>query len=249
MAPLCEAGQRYLLKGVIMKKILVTKNLMTILGKEKRLFNREDIKLFSAATTEDVLSIHRAEKVDIIVAELHAPGMKSEELCSAIRSDKVLSKVSMIILCPDNAADIEKSARCKANAVLTLPVDTAQLLEKVRQLLDISWRESYRVLVSVSVSGTSKDKSFFCRSENISITGMLVETEKVFEKGDQLSCSFFLPDSAQIKTTGEIVRVMKQVAGSKTCQYGIRFSALSAEAKSAIDVFIERKSQVSTSRR
>lgn len=112
-----------------MKKILVTKNLMTILGKEKRLFNREDIKLFSAATAEDVLSIHRAEKVDIIVAELHAPGMKSEELCSAIRSDKVLSKVSMIILCPDNAADIEKSARCKANAVLTLPVDTAQLLE------------------------------------------------------------------------------------------------------------------------
>jgi Tfp pilus assembly protein PilZ len=78
---------------------------------------------------------------------------------------------------------------------------------------------------------------------------MLIETEKVFEKGDQLSCSFFLPDSAQIKTTGEIVRVMKQVADSKTCQYGIKFSALPAEAKSAIEVFVERKSQVSTSRR
>jgi DNA-binding response OmpR family regulator len=230
-----------------MKKILVTNNVMTIIEKEKGFFNREGIKLLSAATTDNVLSIHRTERVDIIIAELHTPGMKIEELCSAIRSDKEF--VSMIILCPDNAADIEKSARCKANAVLTLPVDTAQLLEKVRQLLEISWRESYRVLVSVSVSGTSKDKSFFCRSENISITGMLIETEKVFEKGDQLSCSFFLPDSAQIKTTGEIVRVMKQVAGSKTCQYGIRFSALPAEAKSAIEVFVERKSQVSTSRR
>ena len=232
-----------------MKKILVTKNVISILEKEKSLFDREGIKLFSAATTDDVLSIHRAEKVDIIIAELHAPGMKSEELCSTIRSDKVLSKVSMIILCPDNAADIEKSAQCRANAVLTLPTDPAQLLEKVQQLLEISWRESYRVLVSVSVSGTSKDKSFFCRSGNISVTGMLIETEKVFEKGDQLSCSFFLPDSAQIKATGEIVRVMKLAAGSKTCQYGIRFSALPAESKSAIEVFVERKSQVSTSRR
>jgi Tfp pilus assembly protein PilZ len=175
--------------------------------------------------------------------------MKVEELCSAIRSDAVLSKVSMIVLCPDNAVDIERSAQCKANAVLTLPMDPAQLLEKVRQLMDISWRESYRVLVSVSVSGNSKDRSFFCRSGNISTTGMLIETEKVFEKGDQLACSFFLPDSAQIKTNGEIVRVIKQVAGSKTCQYGIRFSQLPASAKSAIEVFVEKKSQVSTSRR
>jgi CheY-like chemotaxis protein len=232
-----------------MKKILVTNNVMTSIEKEKSFFNREGVKLFSAATTDDVLSIHRTEKVDVIIAELHTPGMQSEELCSAIRSDKVLSKVSMIILCPDNAVDIEKSEQCKANAVLTLPMDPAPLLEKVRQLLEISWRESYRVLVSVSVSGTSKDKSFFCRSGNISTTGMLIETEKIFEKGDRLSCSFFLPDSAQIKATGEIVRVMKQVAGSKTCQYGIRFSALPAESKSAIEVFVERKSQVSTSRR
>jgi c-di-GMP-binding flagellar brake protein YcgR len=160
-----------------------------------------------------------------------------------------LSKVSMIILSPDNAVDIERSAQCKANAVLNLPMAPAQLLEKIRQLLDISWRESYRVLVSVSVSGSSKDKSFFCRSGNLSTTGMLIETEKVFEKGDRLACSFFLPDSAQIKANGEIVRVIKQVEGSKTRQYGVRFSQLPEDAKSSIEVFVERKSQVSTSRR
>ena len=38
-------------------------------------------------------------------------------------------------------------------------------------------------------------------------------------------------------------------AGSKTCQYGVRFSTLPAEARSAIEVFVEKKSQVSTSRR
>lgn len=232
-----------------MKKILVTDKVMTILEQDKSFLAREGIKLFTAATNDDVLSVHGTERVDIIISDLYTPGMKSEELCSAIRSDNVLNKVSIIILCPDNAVEIERSAQCKANAVLTLPMAPAQLLEKVRLLLNISWRESYRVLVSVSVSGSSKDKSFFCRSGNISTTGMLIETEKVFEKGDQLACSFFLPDSAQIKTNGEIVRVTKQIAGSKTCQYGVRFSTLPAEARSAIEVFVEKKSQVSTSRR
>jgi DNA-binding response OmpR family regulator len=232
-----------------MKKILITDGILSIIEREKSFLDREGVKLFTAATNDEVLSVHRTERVDIIIADLNTPGMKSEELCSAIRTDSVLSKVSMIILCPDNAADIERGAQCNANVVLTLPMDPAQLLEKVRQLMDISWRESYRVLVSVSVSGSSKDKSFFCRSGNISTTGMLIETEKVFEKGDRLACSFFLPDSAQIKTNGEIVRVTKKIAGSKTCQYGVRFSTLPAEAKSAIEVFVDRKSQVSTSRR
>lgn len=232
-----------------MKKILVTDNIMTIIEKEKGFLDREGVKLFTAATNDDVLSIHRTERVDIIIADLHTLGMKIEELCSAIRSDNELSKAAMIILRQDNAMDIERSAQCKANAVLILPMDPAQILEKVRQLLEISWRESYRVLVSVSVSGSSKERSFFCRSGNISTTGMLIETEKVFAKGDRLACSFFLPDSAQIKTNGEIVRVIKQAEGSKTCQYGIKFSTLPSDAKSAIEVFVDRKSHVSTSKR
>ena len=232
-----------------MKKILVTDKALAIIDKGKEFLAREGVKLFTATTNDEVLSIHRTEKVEIIITDLHAPGMKSEELCSVIRSDNALSKVSMIILCPDNAADIEKSEQCKANAVLTLPIAPAKILEKVRQLLDISWRESYRVLVSVIISGSSKDISFFCRSGNISATGMLIETEKDFEKGDRLACSFFLPDSGQIKTNGEIVRVTRQIAGSKTHQYGVRFVELPAEARSAIEVFVEKKSQISTSRR
>jgi len=232
-----------------MKKILVTDEASQIIAKERSFLDREGVKLFVAATNDEVLSVHRAEKTDIIIITLQSPGMKIEELCSAIRSDGALRKVSIIMICPDNAADIERSAQCKANAVLTMPVDPAVLLEKARQLLEISWRESYRVLVSVIVEGTDKDRPFFGRSGNISATGILIEAEKVLEIGDQLMCSFYLPGSAQIKTSGEVVRVMKPVSDSKTCQYGLRFSQLSTEARSAIEEFIERKSQVSTSRK
>jgi CheY-like chemotaxis protein len=232
-----------------MKKILITNDVTPIISREKSFLDREGINLLMVATNDDVLPVHRAEKVNVIITTLKSPGIKSEELCSAIRSDDALRKVSIIMICPDNAADIERCAQCKANVVLPMPVDPAVLLKNVQQLLEISWRESYRVLVSVVIEGNNKDRPFFGRSEDISTTGMMVESEKGLEIGDQMMCSFFLPGSAQIKAVGEIVRVMKQAGGSKTWQYGIRFSRLAAEARSAIEEFVEKKSQVSTSRK
>ncbi len=231
-----------------MKKIVITDEVMTIIANEKSFLGRNDVELFMAPSNDDVLLIHKAEKTDIIIITLHQSGMKSEDLCSAIRADEVLRKVSIIIICPDNAKDIERSEQCKANVVVTHPVVPAQLLEKVQQLMDVSSREAYRVLVGVLVEGTSKDKSFFGRSGNISATGMLIETEKALEKGAHVSCSFFLPGSSQIKTKGEIVRIVRQVAGTKSVQYGIRFITLTDEEKSAVESFIEKKAQVSTSR-
>ncbi len=161
-----------------MKKILVTDDVARIISKEKSFLDREGVNLLMVATNDDVLPVHRAEKTNVIITTLKSPGMKSEELCSAIRSDDALRKVSIIMICPDNAADIERCAQCKANVVLTMPVDPAVLLEKVRQLLEISWRESYRVLVSVMIEGSNKDRPFFGRSGNISTTGILIESIK-----------------------------------------------------------------------
>jgi CheY-like chemotaxis protein len=232
-----------------MKKILVTDDVTSLISKEKSFLDREGVKLLLVAKNDDVLPVHRAEKTNIIIITLKSPGMKSEELCSAIRANDAMRNVSIIMICQDNAADIERCEQCKANVVLTLPVDPAVLLEKVRQLLEISWRESYRVLVSVMIEGSNKDRPFFGRSGNISTTGILIESEKALAIGDQLMCSFFLPGSSQIKTNGVIVRVMKQVGVSKACQYGVRFSQLAPEARSAIEEFVDRKSQVSTSRK
>ena len=232
-----------------MKKILVTDDVTSLISKEKSFLDREGVKLLLVATNDDVLPVHRSEKANVIITSLKSLGIKSEELCSAIRSDDALRKVSIIMICQDNAADIERCAQCKANVVLTLPVDPAVLLEKVRQLLEISWRESYRVLVSVMIEGSNKDRPFFGRSGNISTTGILIESEKALAIGDQLMCSFFLPGSSQIKTNGEIVRIMKQVGGSKACQYGVRFSQIAPEARSAIEEFVEKKSQISTSKK
>jgi DNA-binding response OmpR family regulator len=233
-----------------MKKLVITDEVMTIIANEKSFLSRKDVELFMVPTNDDVLEIHRVENADIIITTLNLSGMKSEDLCSAIRADEALRKVSIILLCSNSAADLERSNQCNANVVVTLPVEPAVLLEKVKQLIDIPLREAYRVLVGVKFEGTDKGMAFFGRSGDLSTSGMLIETEKVLEKGNSVACSFFLPGSPQIKTNGEIVRIVKQAApGSKSIQYGVRFLSLTVEERSAIESFIEKKSQVSTSRK
>ena len=105
-----------------MKKILISDEVMMIIANEKSFLGRNDIELFMAPTSDDMLDIHRAERADIIISTLHTSGMMCEDLCSAIRADEALRKVSIILICSNNAVDIERSSQCKANVSMTLPV-------------------------------------------------------------------------------------------------------------------------------
>ncbi len=226
-----------------MKKIVIGNGVKSLLGKEEGILRRSDVKVFSAATNEEILAIHQAENVNLIIAQLNTTGMSSEQLCSAIRKDERLRRVSLLLLCGDSAADREQVSRCSPNAVLTPPFDARQLMEKAQQLMDISWRGAFRVLLSVNIEGNSRDKAFFCRSENISTSGLLLETERTFAKGDRLACSFFLPDSRQLVAHGEVVRALKQPAQKSLYRYGIKFIELAPEVKAAIETFVEKKYQ------
>jgi len=225
------------------KKILISDTFKSLLEKERNFLLRSDVKFFSAASNNELLSIHRSEKANLIISSLDAPGIRTEDLFIEIRKDDELRKVSLIMICHDKPADRARAERCSPNIILTLPVDMKLLLEKAQHLLSIPPRESYRVLLSVSINGCSKDQAFFCRSENISATGLLLETERTIQEGDRLTCSFFLPESRQITIPAEVVRKIHQADKSGTKRYGVRFEKMDHETRNAIESFVQKKSQ------
>jgi len=228
-----------------MKKIIISEALKLMLHRQEDFLRRSDVKVFTAATNDDILTIHHAENVNLIITQLAIPGISSEQLCSMIRKDERLRRVSLLMLCDDTATDRERISHCNPNAVLTHPFEVHQLLEKAQQLMDIPWRGSFRVLLSVNVVGNSKEKAFFCRSENISTTGLLLETERTFVKGDRVACSFFLPDSRQLIAHGEVIRTLTKGTPTSLNRYGIKFFELAPEVKVAIETFVEKKYQQS----
>ncbi|HXY54398.1 MAG TPA: PilZ domain-containing protein [Nitrospirota bacterium] len=224
-----------------MKKIIIMDKIKRPLELETNFLERPDIKIFTAYSNEEVLKIHGDEKVDLIITLINIPGMGTGDLCSVIRAIKTLRRVSIIVYSPDDEKNIAMSERCRANAVMTLPVNAALLLDKVQELLHISSRESCRVLIIVRREGHLLSRPFTCSSENISATGMLVETHKNLERGDRIECSFIMPDSTRMETRGEIVRVVKNSTRCHNNWYGVKFASLPLEAKCAIEAFVGRK--------
>jgi CheY-like chemotaxis protein len=219
-----------------MKKILIVDSLKTTIEKEKNILLREDIRIFTASTSEEVLKIHRSENMDLILIDLDMPKMYGDKVCSIVRSDDALKKVSILIACFNKKPDIARCQACGANAFITKPIKSEELLRNVIKFLNITERINLRIILNIAVNYKPKNRLFFVNSENISYSGLLFETEEVLKKGDKIKSSFFIGESL-INTEGKVVRVVKGEPNKN--HYGVQFINLSPFSKAKIKKFIE----------
>jgi DNA-binding NarL/FixJ family response regulator len=225
-----------------MKKILIDKALYSSIDKYETVLQRADVKVFTAETNDEILSLHQQEKMNLIIARLDAPGTTPERIYSQVRNDAELRSVSLILVCGDQTADKVRAEHCGANAIVTRQAAGETLMDKANSFLNVPTRGSYRVLLSVTID-TDKSKSFFCRSENISVTGMLLETDRTLAAGDRLNCSFFLPGAKQIEVSCEVARIITATGKAGHKQYGLKFTKISAADIAAIRAFIRKRSE------
>jgi DNA-binding response OmpR family regulator len=221
------------------KKIILLKEIQPFIHIEKDILNRADFQIFVVTSAEDIIETHRTEKADLIILQLDMEGINAEKICSFLRKDEGLKHVSILIICNNTETDIDRVQKCKANSYLTRPLRHEQFMPKVSQLLAIPDRQNYRVLLKIKVNGKSTSVPFFCYSYNISVSGMLIETEKILNKGDIIACSFFLPGADQIVTEAEVMRTVSTENGS--FQYGIRYINIGLGYKASIERFIKRR--------
>ena len=92
-------------------------------------------------------------------------------------------------------------------------------------------REGQRCRIKMFVMGEFGNNVFSSTAQDISSSGMLVQTEKVLTKGDTITCSFVLQHKMTV--SGEVARVAKKKAG--LYDYGVRFLNLDSRAKGQIE--------------
>jgi CheY-like chemotaxis protein len=227
---------------VSMIKIIISQDIYKLMQEKDSLLKRQDIIVFPTGSNDETLKIHLAEKVNLIITELDMPGIASEFLYNMIRKNTELRMVAVLMICPNNNKSIEQCSRCMVDAVILRPVNPELIMAKAQHLLDLSLREASRVRVPLngkgSVHGNPVDTTLICCSDNISSTGVLLDTENILNQGDQLVCSLCLPDKTQVQVTGEIVRTVYHMPRSGANQYGVRFFNLTAEAKQLLETFI-----------
>jgi len=229
-----------------MKKIIIAEDIKAILEKEQSFLNRADIRTLTVSANEQALALHRAETADLIIVNLDSPQMSGEMLCSLIRDDKELCKVSIIIIRSNTESDAKRCSLCRANAFITSPPDKAILLQEMHQLLYVAPRKSLRVPLSIKIHVISKGTPFMAYAENISVSGMLLHSEALLFGGDTITCSFYLPDSTHITIDAEVIRVLEKETEHDTNYYGVKFVDLRIDSSSAIEAFVEKECRHNT---
>ena len=107
--------------------------------------------------------------------------------------------------------------------------------------MSIPGRETYRAPIGVMVNCDKTGQVALGYCENISVTGMLFDSEKSFSIGEIISCWFILPDSTRVRTLAEIVRIGNKTTEHDTNQYGSRFIALHPAFRNAISDYVGKK--------
>jgi CheY-like chemotaxis protein len=227
-----------------MKKILITRDIHALLNQESTFLNRSDLRVFVGATSDELLQIHRSERVDVIITSRGLPGMPCERFCSLIREDAGLRTVSIIMTCADDPDAIRESGRCRANSILLEPLHSVLVAAKAEQLLNIAARETLRVLLNADVLGESGDSSFYGRTVNVSASGLFIETGRRLPAETRLSCRFYLPAAAgQVRVMGKIVRIIEPAARNDVYQYGLMFTEIAPEVRKQLADYVDEMSR------
>jgi len=225
-----------------MKKVLLMSALHALLEQEKTFLGRADMAVSVAATGEEALQVLRAERVDLIMAQLDLPGLTGEGLCARIRECPGAAAVPLILTCANTPEAIKRSSRCKADAVLLEPIHPMLLIAKAQQLLHIPVRDSIRVALNTKVDARTSEGSFYGLTRDVSASGMLIEIEKILAEGNLVACQFYLPVARQIKASGRILRIIQNSPGNTSYQYGLIFTEITPEARQLLIEYVEAES-------
>jgi DNA-binding response OmpR family regulator len=186
-----------------------------------------------ARSAEQVLEQHAADHVDAIVVDLDLPPDGAEPLCGTLRADETLREVSLLVVCRNAEAARTRAEACRANAILTRPLDGRRLLQDLERVFAVPRRRAYHVLVRVAPE--SGGAAVFCSSDNLSAAGMLVEGELSLPLGARVLCSFFLPGRERVEAVAEVVRLAGRRDGHN--RYGVRFLELPPAQRAALSSF------------
>lgn len=197
-------------------------------------------RVLTAASGEAALELMRREAVDLVVADLHMPGMGGAGLCRAIKQDAALARTPVVLLLRgDDSAERQLAVRAGADDMLCKPLCREQLIGATRHFLETGlMRGLPRVDFETPVRLRSPLIQSWGTGRNISRGGMLVETDCEFLPKTELELDFMLPASRQtIKPLAQVVW-SRESDDLRITSHGLRFLQVDAHAMRELDDFI-----------
>jgi len=218
------------------KKVLLVDNTPDGVAFLRDIVTPSHFTMFEALSGPQAIEVHRWKRVDLIIMDLQMPGMDGEQVTRAIRADRLLRDVSILIISDTGRPGIrERCLAFGANDFLAKPFKGTELMRRVSQLFNIAMRKHTALLAQVEVTDNGPViEPFVARIVNLSMSGLLLEADVPLE-GRVVGVKFVVPGAAQITATATVTR--RADAGGKV-RWGIQFTALDLAARRVIRDYV-----------
>lgn len=118
------------------KKILIADDEQNIVISLEFLMKREGYDVSIANNGEEAVAAVRAEKPDLVLLDVMMPKKSGFEVCQEIKSDPALQAVRILMLTAKGRdTEVAKGLALGADAYMTKPFSTKELVERVRTML------------------------------------------------------------------------------------------------------------------
>ena len=118
------------------KKLLVADDEPNIVISLEYLMKREGYDVLVATDGNQALEAIQREQPALVLLDVMMPGKTGFEVCQAVRADPALDGVRILMLtAKGRETDVGKGLALGANAYMTKPFSTKELVQKVREML------------------------------------------------------------------------------------------------------------------
>jgi DNA-binding response OmpR family regulator len=120
------------------KKLLIADDEPNIVISIEFLMKREGFAVLVAHDGAEALEKIRAERPDIVLLDVMMPKKNGFDVCQEVRADAALAGMRILMLTAKGRdTEIAKGLALGADAYVTKPFSTKELVEKVKQLLAV----------------------------------------------------------------------------------------------------------------
>lgn len=117
-------------------KILIADDEQNIVISLEFLMKREGFNVSIAQDGEEAINKIRAEMPDLVLLDVMMPKRNGFEVCQEVKADPALQSIKVLMLTAKGRdTEVTKGLALGADAYMTKPFSTKELVEKVRSLL------------------------------------------------------------------------------------------------------------------
>lgn len=119
------------------KKVLIVDDEPNIVVSVEFLMQREGHEVATAADGLEAMDLLRESRPDLLILDVMMPRKNGFEVCAEVRADNRLSGMPILMLtAKGREAEMKKGLSLGADAYITKPFSTHELVMKVNELLD-----------------------------------------------------------------------------------------------------------------